>query len=280
MKKRDMFKLAFTVSLQPTEFSSAVYMENFNKACERLSGLGYHGIELAIRDPSQVNLKEINESISRYRLKIPAIGTGQGYIKDGLSLCHPDSKIRRRTKKRLMAHIDFASHFKSNIIIGLTRGHIEKDVNTKKRVFWVVATVKQCCQYAKEKGVKILLEPINRYETNFINTLEEGQRFIERVAEDNLLLLIDTFHMNIEESSIIQSIEKFGPLIGHVHIADSNRKAPGLGHIDFSSIIIQLLEVNYSDFLSAEVIPYPNFEEASRLTIEFYRKISSRLGIR
>ncbi|MBM3703329.1 MAG: TIM barrel protein, partial [Actinobacteria bacterium] len=101
----------------------------------------------------------------------------------------------------------------------------------------------------------MFLEPINRYEINFINTMEEGYRFIEKVAEDNLLLLIDTFHMNIEEPSTTQSIKNFGSLIGHIHIADSNRKAPGLGHIDFLSIIAQLMKINYRSFLSAEIIP-------------------------
>ncbi|MBM3703328.1 MAG: hypothetical protein FJW63_10185 [Actinobacteria bacterium] len=72
MKKRDMFKLAFTVSIQPAEFFSTAYIENFNKACEILSGLGYHGVELAICDPSQVDPLRIKKSISKYGLKIPA----------------------------------------------------------------------------------------------------------------------------------------------------------------------------------------------------------------
>jgi len=86
-------------------------------------------------------------------------------------------------------------------------------------------------------------------------------------------MLIDTFHMNIEEVSIYESIIKAKDYITHVHLADSNRWAPGSGHLDFAKIIKTLEEINYKGYLSAEILPLPDADRAARLTVEHLKKI-------
>lgn len=117
---------------------------------------------------------------------------------------------------------------------------------------------------------------INRYEVNWLNSVSEGISFLKKVKKDNVLLHIDTFHMNIEEPSFKESIIDAKNLIGYVHIADSNRWAPGYGHINFPEIISALKKVGYQGFLSLEVFPLPNPDIAAKKGIENIRRLLSK----
>jgi sugar phosphate isomerase/epimerase len=108
-----------------------------------------------------------------------------------------------------------------------------------------------------------------------INTVESGLRFLERIAADNAGLLLDTFHMNIEEASFEQSIRMAGDRIFHVHVADSNRWYPGAGHIPFVDILAGLQHVGYDGFVSAEILPQPDPDTAARETISFFNAVSA-----
>ncbi len=120
-------------------------------------------------------------------------------------------------------------------------------------------------------GVRLALEPINRYETTLINTVDEGLDLIDRVGADNFGLLLDTFHMNIEEPSIEESIRRAGDRVFHFHVADSNRWYPGAGHLNFRSILSALAEIGYEGFVSGEFLPRPDAETAAREAIVFLR---------
>ena len=126
--------------------------------------------------------------------------------------------------------------------------------------------------YAKERKVKIVVEAINRYEVDTLNTLEETLEFLELLKRDNVGILADTFHMNIEEPVMEESLKKVGKKLFHVHIADSNRWAPGRGHIDFGSIIETLREIGYDGYLSAEILPLPDPDTSAKETMEYMRQ--------
>jgi len=101
---------------------------------------------------------------------------------------------------------------------------------------WLDVALQECSRSARPAGVRLALEPINRYECTLINTVAEGLELIKLVGEDNFGLLLDTFHMNIEEPDIEESIRKCGERIFHFHVADSNCWYPGAGHLDFPGI--------------------------------------------
>jgi len=117
---------------------------------------------------------------------------------------------------------------------------------------------------------------INRYEVNWLNSVSEGISFLKKVKRENVLLHIDTFHMNIEDPSFKESIIDAKNLIGYVHIADSNRWVPGYGHINFPEIISALEEINYQGFLSLEAFPLPDPDTAAKKGIENVRKLLSK----
>jgi len=121
--------------------------------------------------------------------------------------------------------------------------------------------------------VRFALEPMNRYETDLIHTAAEGMELIEQVGMDNFGLLLDTFHMNIEEADIGASIRACGDRIFHFHVADSNRWYPGAGHLDFGAILDDLDATGYRGFVSGEFMPVPDSDTAARNAAYFLKAL-------
>jgi sugar phosphate isomerase/epimerase len=118
-----------------------------------------------------------------------------------------------------------------------------------------------------------VLEPVNRYETDFVNTVPEGVALLGKVGMPNLKLMPDVFHMNIEDVTIDGELSRYINDIAYVHFADSNRQAPGRGHTDFKSIVNQLKQAGYEGWVALEILPIPDPDEAAREAIEYLTPI-------
>jgi sugar phosphate isomerase/epimerase len=266
-------KKSIVVSIQPTEFSALAFKEDFEKSIKKVAELGFDGAELAVRNPKDLKVEDVIKIIKENDLEVPAIGTGQAYGEEGLSFSDPDEVIRKMAVERINDQIVFASNFNAQVIIGLIRGNVEESVGRAEAEEWTIDCLRKCTEFAKEYNIRLTLEPVNRYESNFINTLNEGVEFIKRVGVSNLGLLADTFHMNIEEVSIYGSIIQAKDFITHVHFADSNRWAPGCGHLNFAKIVQTFKKINYQGYVSAEILPFPDPDSCARLTAEHLNKI-------
>ena len=128
-------------------------------------------------------------------------------------------------------------------------------------------------EHARQYGVPLLYEPLNRYETNLINTIEQGVALLNSFPSDNVRLLADLFHMNIEEVNVAQAIRTGANSIGHLHFVDSNRRAAGSGHTDFVPIAAALRDIGYAGYASAEAFPWPDPDAAAKMTIESFRQL-------
>jgi sugar phosphate isomerase/epimerase len=242
------------------------------------SQLGYDGVELHVHHPSQINRDEVKKLVEKYGLGIPTLGTGMAATQEGLTFSDPDPGVRRRAMTRIKEHIALAAHLDSAVTIGSINGRLGND--PQKRPIHREAALdclKECSKAAAEAGVTILLEPLNRYECDYLNTVEEGIRVIREVDVPNLKLLADTFHMNIEEANITASFRKAGKALGHVHLADSNRQAPGYGHLDVHNVLRVLREMEYRGYLSFEILPLPTFRQAAEDAIRTVKKVLSKL---
>ena len=120
--------------------------------------------------------------------------------------------------------------------------------------------------------VPLLYEPLNRYETNLLNRLGDTARWLRTLRTRNVRILADLFHLNIEEADAAAALREAGPLVGHVHFADSNRRAIGLGHTAIEPIIAALRDIEYAGYLSAEILPLPDAATAARQTMESFRR--------
>jgi sugar phosphate isomerase/epimerase len=169
--------------------------------------------------------------------------------------------------------IDFAGKFGAPTIIGSMQGRWGGDVTRENGLQQLAEAVGELGIYAKQHRVPLLFEPLNRYETNFVSTVEAGLELLKKSGSDNVRLLCDLFHMNIEEQDIAASLRRAGKLLGHVHLADSNRRAAGGGHTDFAPVARALREIGYDGFVSAEAMAGPGGpEEAAKLTMAAFRK--------
>ncbi len=178
--------------------------------------------------------------------------------------------MRKKAVERLFGHINLAADLNAVLIIGLIRGGMRGSPSAAVYEL-LLDGLRTVAIHAEQSGVKIAIEAINRYETSLINTVSEGLEILSRLGMKNVGLLIDTFHMNIEEPSIEKSIRQCGGRILHFHVADSNRRYPGAGHLDFPLILRTLAETDYNGYVSGEFLPYPSPEEAAQRAIESLR---------
>jgi len=139
---------------------------------------------------------------------------------------------------------------------------------------WLVDALRECSAAARPHNIRLALEPNNRYETTLINTTAQGLELIENVGAANFGLLLDTFHMNIEEPVIEESIHWCENKIFHFHVADSNRWYPGAGHLDFKSIVKSLVDTGYTGWVSGEFLPNPDARIAAQKSVLICRKYS------
>jgi len=268
-------KLSIVLSTQPAKFQAATFKGDLETNLARIASLGYDGVELAIRDPRLVDLDDLERLIRKHNLVVPALGTGQAWGEEGLSFTDPDPAVRRAAIERIKSHVPVAIRFKAErpavIIIGLVRGIVKPGVDHAQAMDWLIEALRECSETARPHGIRLALEPINRYETTLINNAAQGLELIERVGADNFGLLLDTFHMNIEEPNIEDSIQQTGERIFHFHVADSNRWYPGAGHLDFNSVLKALFATGYAGFVSGEFMPMPDATTGAQKAIEYLR---------
>lgn len=268
-------KLATVISIQDSKFAALPFRGDLADNLEKIAQLGYSGVELAVRNPQQVDKEKLKELITRNALTACALGTGQAFVEDGLSFTSSENHIRKQALERLKSHIRLGSYLHCPIIIGLIRGKTEQDKVKSESLKLLQEYLCISSEYASSFGVELLLEPINRYETDLINNVDEAIEIIQKISSPNTAILADTFHMNIEEPSIVESIRKAGKLLKHIHFADSNRWAPGFGHIDFKGILQVLKEINFNHYISFEIMPKPHPEQAVKQAIDYIKTLIS-----
>ena len=266
-------KLSLVLSTHAAKFQAVAYKGDFEQNVAKIASYGFDGVEPAVRDPGLVDHDSLIAAVAAHGLEIPAIGTGQAWGEEHLSLTDPNPLVRRQAVTRIAAQVPLARTAGALIIIGLVRGIIQEGVRESQAREWMYAGFSECVEIAAGEGVRIAFEPLNRYETQLLNTAEESLELIDRVGADNLGLLLDTFHMNIEEPSIEQSIEACGDRIFHFHVADSNRWYPGAGHLDFRRILEALFSTGYSGFVSGEFMAVPDADTAARRGIAHLRDL-------
>jgi 5-keto-L-gluconate epimerase len=266
-----MMKLSIVLSTHAAQFAAVAFKGDLASNVSKIAGWGYDGVELAIRDPKIADTDELLRIVSEHGLEVPAIGTGQAWGEEGLSFTDPDPAVRAAAIERTISHIPFAAQTGAAIIIGLLRGIVKPGVSQAQAMDWLVGALQQCCAAAQPHGVRLALEPICRYETTLINDVAQGLDLVEQVAAANMGLLLDTFHMNIEEPVIEASIRAAGDRIFHFHVADSNRWYPGAGHLDFVSILNALYATGYQGYVSGEFMPLPDADSSAQKTIAYLR---------
>ena len=268
-----MIRSAVTISLVPEMRGGPfVFWDDLAAGCARAAALGFDAVELFFPDARTVNVSEVQALLTEHKLSVAALGSGAGWVKHKMRLTDPDARVRRRAVEYIARFIDLAAEFRAPVIVGSMQGRWEGGVSRQQVLSWLADALNELGEGAAKHGVPVLYEFLNRYETNLFSTAEDSVAFLRMFHTQNVKLLCDLFHMNIEERDIAGALRIAGDKVGHIHFADSNRQAIGWGHLDVAPIVAALREINYDGYISAEVLPHPDGEAAARQTIESFRK--------
>lgn len=268
---------AVTISLVPEASGGPfVFWHDLVAGCSQAAELGFDAVEVFPRSASELNLTLLRSRLDQHDLKLAAMGTGAGWVVQKLRLTDHDEAVRRRAIAFIREIIDVAGQFGAPAIIGSMQGRAEGGISREQHLDWLAEALDELAPLAASHGTTLLIEPLNRYETNLINSVADGAKLIGSMKATNVKLLCDLFHMNIEEPDIASALIDAGPLVGHVHFADSNRRAVGFGHTPMSPIIGALRRISYDGYLSAEVLPLPDSNTAARQTIASFRACVSK----
>ena len=269
-------KSAVTVSLvTQAKGGPFVYWNGLADACEKAAALGFDAIEIFPPAANALDIAEVQGLLDHHKLKVAAVGTGAGWVVHKWMLTHPDEMIRKQAREFIRAVIDFAGGFAAPAILGSMQGRWENNVTREQALAWLGEALDDLGEHAASHGTVFLYEPLNRYETNLFNRQQEAAEWLRTLKTQNVRLLCDLFHMAIEETDPATTLRACGPLVGHVHFADSNRRAIGMGHTAIAPIIAALRDIDYKGYLSAEVLPLPDSDTAAKQTIESFRKLTA-----
>jgi len=247
------------------EKSLSLFAGDLEKTFSIAKELGFDGIEISVADSKEISVSELRDLVNKYQINISAIATGGAAVRDGLIFSSPDESIRQSAVQRTKNHIDFASQFNAVVVIGLIKGWVIGNYSQSED--YITECLKECNEYAKEKNIDISLEPINRFQEDFFHSILDCKKYLDKVQFSNVKMMIDTFHMNIEDADMWGNIRQAKNYIIHVHYSDSNRLAPGMGHFDFLKMTKVLKEINYFGYISAEILPVPDSYTAATQTI-------------
>jgi sugar phosphate isomerase/epimerase len=268
---------AVTISLVPEARGGPfVFWEGLRLGCERAAAHGFDAVEIFPRSADELDHLELERTLSQLGLKLAAMGTGAGWVVRKLRLTDPDAAIRKQALQFARSIVQLAGRFGAPAIIGSMQGRAEGGVTREESLHWLGEALEQLASHASGFGVPVLIEPLNRYETNLLNNVADGLSLLASLRATNVMLLCDLFHMNIEEPSIPGALVAAGPKVGHLHFADTNRKAVGFGHLDVLQISDALREIGYAGPVSAEILPLPDSETAASQTIRSFQALHAR----
>jgi len=268
-----MIRSAVTISLVPEARGGPfVFWDDLASGCARAAALGFDAVEVFPPSAEALNAKELKHLLQQHRLKLAAMGTGAGWVVHKLRLTDPDAQIRGRARAFVAALIDFAGAFGAPAILGSMQGRWEGDTTRDQALAWLREALEQLGPRAAALHVPLLFEPLNRYETNLVHSVADGLALLKPLRTRNVKLLVDLFHANIEEVCTADALRLAGPDLGHVHFADSNRQAVGLGHTAIGPIAEALREIGFGGCVSAEILPLPDSETAAAQTMESFRR--------
>ena len=265
-------KTSISVTNANIPLPMVMFRGELDEVFKTVSEIGYQAVELFLETAEGLDVRKIKEPLERYQLKVGMFAAMSDLVGEDITMAHPDAAVRQRFLDRAPGHLKLASTLDALVPVGLTRGKLTPG-QEEATYDWFLETLEKYGRMAHEFGVILILEPINRHEVNFIHRTDEALTVIETLNLPNLKLLLDSYHLNIEEASIPLAIVKAGHHIGHFHFVDSNRWPPGYGHADMKEIFRCLKEVDYQGLLAIEAIPKPDAITGARGGLEYIRML-------
>lgn len=265
--------LAIQTPEVPLQVPVALLSGSLEEKMAKASQMGYDGVELITTDPAGLDSNQIRAFLDHHHLQVSAIASGGMAFAAKLTLLNQDASIALLARRRLDELVDLAGALGAGVVtVGSFRGRSVGDRTSSLSL--LAEILRQAGERAAVQGVRIALEPLNRFEADLIHNTAQALAYLKQVDHPAVGLLLDTFHVNIEESSWTQPFREAmaaGKLY-YVHLGDNNRLPPGCGLIDFPAILKALQQAGYTGWLSAELLCQPDPDSAGRLNSQAMRK--------
>lgn len=267
-----MIRSAVTISLvNESRGGPFVFWDDLAAGCRQAAALGYHAVEIFAPGPDAVPASTLKPLLQETNLAVAAVGTGAGWVQQRLSLTSPVEAVRRKAIEFIASMIDFGGPYGAPAIIGSMQGRHGDGVSMEQARDWLRTALDELGEEARRFNIPLIYEPLNRYETNLTNTMAAGVELLQSLQTDNVRLLADLFHMNIEETDIAAGLLAGGRFIGHVHFVDTNRRPAGCGHMSYGPIVSALRDIGFDGYVSAEAFAWPDSATAAEQTMRAYR---------
>jgi len=231
---------------------------------DKLKGMGFDGIEIHLNHPETLPVEKIKEKMQGTGMKCTFTAT----LEKKHNLLSSDSKKRDQGINFLKELMDIVAELEGDVLGGVIYaawGEFTGKMRTKEEWDYSKESLLKAAEYAEKKGVVLALEPVNRYETYFLNTAGDAGKLVEDISHPNVRIHLDTYHLNIEEESFYEAIKKAGEYLYHFHVCENNRGIPGTGHIPWEEVYKALKEINYNRWAIIESF-VPAIEEIARMT--------------
>lgn len=213
----------------------------------RVKSMGFDIFELSIEDPNLIDLHAVKDVLDQNQLS----GIICGAFGPDRNICSNDPTVRENAKTYIRWLIDAAEKIGSEVVCGpmyssVGKEHLEEPSARQREWDLAVAGIRDMADYAAPKKVKLAMEPLNRFETDMINVVFQGNQFISEVGRNNVGFHLDTFHMHLEEKNSADAIRSAGERIFHFHACENDRGVPGTGQVHWEGIVKALKEVKYN----------------------------------
>jgi len=215
--------------------------------------LGYDAVELQITDPAGLDEARLRRSLEGVGYPLCAFQTGGSYATRGNCLCTADPQVRTRTIDLLKSFVDLAARLGSVIVFGSLQGRAKDEPDLDAGRQRILDAMTLVGRYATERNVVIAYEPVNHLEVAYFHTIAEVQQLVRTLGLPGLRMMIDTFHMNIEEKAMRAPLAAIRDVLAHVHLCETNRDVLGAGHWHTAAFLRELRRLDYQGYCSIGV---------------------------
>jgi len=264
-----MARFSFIIVEKPESFGS---FEHFATALRTVKELGFAGVEFNLTGSGGYEIDTVERLVKSLDLPIVSFLTGANYFSDGLCLSSPNPQVRQQAVTRLQTYTQIAARFGAVLVIGQMQGFPSDEADRTVGEARIEESLKPIVEAAERHGSTIAFEPVNHLQAGFHPTLDDVMALAARLDSPRFMPMLDTFHMNIEENSMIEPIHRAGRSLAHFHLCESNGSFLGSGHFDIKAIVAALERTRYTGYVSVKVYRQP-WAVAAPATAQFLQEL-------
>ena len=252
--------------------------EDLQYVLHYIKKLGYNGVELNLTPNPAFEMDGVARFVESIQLPVVSFLTGANYFSEGLCLSSPQVEVRDRAVQRLQEFMAVASRFGAVLVIGQMQGFLSDEPDQTTGEARIESCLKRIVDGTDQYATTIAFEPVNHLQAGFHNTIEAVMALARRIDSPRFKPMLDSFHMNIEETSLTQPIYRVGRDLAHFHLCESNGSFLGSGHLNFAEVFAALEKIEYRGFASVKVYRHP-WKVGAESSIRYLQNLLEGQGV-